>query len=72
MERPFDKAELEYARMLSIGCDIIFPSRSRPVMLRLVAEVERCWKRIDELLAANTREVERRRAAEVAALRAEP
>lgn len=37
----------------------------REAVTELIAEVERCWERINGLLRANNDEVERRRAVEV-------
>ena len=70
MNAPYCKKDLERARML-VKKPLLLSYEARYELQLAVAEIDRCHARITELLQANTREVERRRA-ELAALRAEP
>jgi len=66
MNAPYRQQDLDAARHL-IEKPMLLSSEARYALQLAVAEIDRCHARIDELLAANNREVERRRAAELAA-----
>ena len=63
MTAPYRNEDLGHARQLVLK-PMLLSAEARYALQLAVLEIDRCHERITELLSANNREVERRRAAE--------